>query len=135
MTEICRRNNIDVQLSIAGKALMVLGKEVNINGRDWCPSCIRFESLDDQVLYSPSIKPFHALEHDNHDPSGPLHGAVLGKLLLFTFKSQVIKVTIFLDGVFHLCGMISNDYDWRPRGVAECYSYNATLDYWAPSGR
>ena len=133
MTEICRRNNIDVQLSIAGKALMVLGKEVNINGRDWCPSCIRFESLDDQVLYSPSIKPFRAM--GNHLHYDPLHGAVLGKLLLLTFKSQVIKVTIFLDGVLHICGMISYDYYDYGGSTAECYGYNATFDYWAPSGR
>ena len=131
-------DTVSNDISIAGKALMVLGKEVNINGRDWCPSCIRFESLDDQVLYSPSIKPFHALEHDYHansGPLGPLHGAVLGKLLLFTFKSQVIKVTIFLDGVLHICGMISYDYYDYGGSTAECYGYNATFDYWAPSGR
>ena len=69
----CRSLSRDI--SIPGKALMVLGK----TGQDWCPSCITLETLDDPVPSSLSIKrPFNFGDGSEEYLQGA-HGAVLGK--------------------------------------------------------
>ena len=48
------------------------------------------------------------------------------------YRGKVKKTDSFLDGLIHSCNsIIYIDYTT----TTECFSYNATLDYWAYSGR